>query len=84
VNWRFVLITSSTDFAQSCFGDAVLWFYDGLNGSVIAGLWNPHVVASRQWKITLGYSTLPVNEVSGDKVFASRVSANLETERYPE
>ena len=38
---------------------------------MIAGLWNPHVVAARQWKITLGYSTIPVNEASEDKVFPS-------------
>ena len=58
---------------QSYFGDAILWFYDGVNGSIIAGLWNPHVVAARQWKITLGYSTLPVGESTGDKVLSPSI-----------
>lgn len=51
---------------------------------MIAGLWNPHVVASRQWKITLGYSTIPVSEASEDKVFPSQFSADLETDGHVE
>ena len=51
-----------------CFGDAILWFYDDVAGSVITGLWNPHVIGSRQWKVTLGYSSIPVGESDGDEV----------------
>jgi hypothetical protein len=34
----------------------------------MAGLWNPHVVAPRPWKIALGYSTIPVADVPKDDV----------------
>ena len=60
-----------------CFGDAILWFYDDVDGSVIAGLWNPHVVASRQWKITLGYSSIPVGESSDKNVCLLLIIADL-------
>ena len=43
---------------RALFGSSVLFFYNEHDGSVIAGLWNPHTV-SRSWKVNLQYSTLP-------------------------
>jgi hypothetical protein len=57
--------------AQVCFGDAILWFYDNVAKSVIVGLWNPHVVASRPWKVALGFNSTPIGESAKDNVRSS-------------
>lgn len=49
------------------YGNAIVFFYDGTDGDIIAGLWNPQT-GSRQWKVNLAYSTAPlVEERGGDE-----------------
>ena len=44
---------------DSVFGSAILFFANGTDKPVIAGLWNPQT-APRSWKVNLSYSTVPV------------------------
>ena len=41
------------------YGSAILFFANGTDKPVIAGLWNPQT-APRSWKVNLSYSTVPV------------------------
>jgi U3 small nucleolar RNA-associated protein 22 len=45
---------------QDVYGDAILWFWNPDKYDVIAGLWNPVVVAQRPWKIKPGWNNSPV------------------------
>lgn len=43
------------------YGNNILFFYGANEGLfIIAGLWNPHVLGSRDWKVNLTYSTRPM------------------------
>ena len=44
---------------EDLYGDAMVLFYDGDGGDVVAGLWDPQT-ERRAWKLKLGYSTIPV------------------------
>jgi U3 small nucleolar RNA-associated protein 22 len=44
---------------DSVFGSAILFFANGTDKPVVAGLWNPQT-APRSWKVNLSYSTVPV------------------------
>lgn len=55
------------------YGNAIQFFYDAVDGGVIAGLWNPQA-RSRQWKVNLTYSTVPVLERIGNA--GTRIDAN--------
>lgn len=44
------------------YGNNILFFYDANEGLCIAGLWNPHVMGSRDWKVNLTYSTMPTKQ----------------------
>ncbi|KAI9685275.1 MAG: hypothetical protein M1822_004648 [Bathelium mastoideum] len=59
---------------EEVYGDAVVFFYDGYRGDVIAGLWSPHT-ARRKWKVHLDYSSMPVVGASED---AGEVDINKE------
>ncbi|EXJ73280.1 uncharacterized protein A1O5_03040 [Cladophialophora psammophila CBS 110553] len=43
------------------FGSAALFFYDQYGGQVIAGLWKPNVLGRKEWRVRLGWSSVPVN-----------------------
>ncbi|KIW74971.1 hypothetical protein Z517_11742 [Fonsecaea pedrosoi CBS 271.37] len=42
------------------FGSAALFFYDRYGGTVIAGLWRPTVSGRKEWRVRLGWSSVPV------------------------
>ncbi|OAP58639.1 hypothetical protein AYL99_07729 [Fonsecaea erecta] len=42
------------------FGSAALFFYDRHGGQVIAGLWKPAVLGRKEWRVRLGWSSVPV------------------------
>lgn len=44
------------------YGNNILFFYGANEGVFIAGLWNPHVLGSRDWKVNLTYSTRPMKQ----------------------
>jgi U3 small nucleolar RNA-associated protein 22 len=50
-------VLSFLDELQRRFTNSVVFFHGEVNGSVIAGLWNPQAVASRPFKVNLGYAT---------------------------
>jgi U3 small nucleolar RNA-associated protein 22 len=52
---------------ETCFGSALVLFYDDVGGGIIAGLWKPETTEERGWKLKLGYSTIPVVK-GGDEV----------------
>jgi U3 small nucleolar RNA-associated protein 22 len=51
------------------YGSAILFFANGTDKPVIAGLWNPQT-APRSWKVNLSYSTVPVKAGEEDQVSA--------------
>jgi U3 small nucleolar RNA-associated protein 22 len=51
------------------YGSAILFFANGTDKPVIAGLWNPQT-APRSWKVNLSYSTVPVKTAEEDQVSA--------------
>ncbi|KIW00895.1 uncharacterized protein PV09_07647 [Verruconis gallopava] len=50
---------------ERVFGQALVFFYDDNGGDVIPGLWNPSC-EERSWKLSLGYSSVPVRSSSAD------------------
>lgn len=44
------------------YGNNILFFYGANAKLFIAGLWNPHVLGSRDWKVNLTYSTRPMKQ----------------------
>ncbi|KIW28320.1 uncharacterized protein PV07_07995 [Cladophialophora immunda] len=42
------------------FGSAALFFHDRYGGQVIAGLWKPTVLGRKEWRVRLGWSSVPV------------------------
>ncbi|KAK7883771.1 U3 snoRNP protein [Exophiala xenobiotica] len=42
------------------FGASALFFYDRHGGTAIAGLWRPSVLGRREWRVRLGWSSMPV------------------------
>jgi len=42
------------------FGASALFFYDRHGGTAIAGLWRPSVLGRREWRVRLGWSSVPV------------------------
>lgn len=51
---------------QALFGEVVMLFFDEIRRDVIAGIWNPHT--RRQWKLKLGYSSMPVGKADETEV----------------
>jgi len=47
------------DELKTLYGNTIVFFHDGTDGDIIAGLWNPQT-GPRQWKVNLTYSTSPV------------------------
>jgi U3 small nucleolar RNA-associated protein 22 len=52
---------------EASFGNVALFFYnDGVDGGrTIAGLWRPLVRGNREWRVRLGWSTLPLPPQNG-------------------
>lgn len=44
------------------YGNNILFCYGANEGLLIAGLWNPHVLGARDWKVNLTYSTRPIKQ----------------------
>jgi len=49
---------------ERVFGQAMLFFTEESDAEVIAGLWNPQA-EERSWKLSLGYSSIPVSGQDG-------------------
>ncbi|RMZ82306.1 hypothetical protein DV738_g1814, partial [Chaetothyriales sp. CBS 135597] len=45
---------------ERAFGNVALFFYG--EGKVIAGLWRPSVLGKKEWRVRIGFSTLPLRE----------------------
>ncbi|GJJ13055.1 hypothetical protein Clacol_007304 [Clathrus columnatus] len=45
---------------QDVYADVIEFFYDVYGGTSVGGVWKPDLLASKQWKVHLGYSSLPV------------------------
>ncbi|KAK5049326.1 hypothetical protein LTR84_004255 [Exophiala bonariae] len=45
---------------KATFRNTALFFHDGHGGDVIAGLWRPAVVGKKEWRVRLGWSSVPV------------------------
>jgi U3 small nucleolar RNA-associated protein 22 len=52
-------VRSFLDELERLFTNSVVFFHGEVDGSVIAGLWNPQTVASRKFKVNLAYATKP-------------------------
>ncbi|KAI4142182.1 MAG: hypothetical protein L6R39_005060, partial [Caloplaca ligustica] len=67
---------------EELYGDCIVFFYNRSGGAgVVAGLWNPQTTGAREWKVGLGYSTMPVSadgDGNGDTEQRSRVAINKE------
>ncbi|KAI9697863.1 MAG: hypothetical protein M1820_007650 [Bogoriella megaspora] len=62
---------------QRVFGDAVVFFWDGYERDLIAGLWSPHT-AARRFKVHLAYSTRPIQGQAGEEGEGGEVEINKE------
>lgn len=49
------------------FGQAALFFFDTHGGSVVAGLWRPSVLGRKEWRVRLGWSSIPVLAEKGEE-----------------
>jgi U3 small nucleolar RNA-associated protein 22 len=47
---------------KAVFGATALFFHDSHGGDVIAGLWKPAVLGKKEWRVRLGWSSIPVSE----------------------
>ncbi|EXJ95689.1 hypothetical protein A1O1_00812 [Capronia coronata CBS 617.96] len=45
---------------EHAFGSTALFFHDQHGGRVIAGLWRPSVLGTKEWRVRLGWSSVPV------------------------
>ncbi|KAJ9604136.1 U3 snoRNP protein [Cladophialophora chaetospira] len=45
---------------EHAFGSSALFFYDKYGGKLIAGLWRPSVLGRKEWRVRLGWSSVPV------------------------
>jgi U3 small nucleolar RNA-associated protein 22 len=59
-------VRSFLDELERLFTNCVVFFHGEVNGSVIAGLWNPQAVASRTFKVNLAYATKPSGKIEED------------------
>jgi U3 small nucleolar RNA-associated protein 22 len=65
---------------EAVFKGVALFFYgaSGDGGDVIAGLWRPAVKGKREWKVRLGWSSVPIRE-KGEADGERKVMAELNT-----
>lgn len=49
------------------FGATALFFRDPYGGAVIAGLWKPGAQGTKEWRVRLGWSSVPVPPEEGNK-----------------
>lgn len=47
---------------KAAFGATALFFHDSYGKDVIAGLWKPSVLGKKEWRVRLGWSSMPVSE----------------------
>lgn len=52
---------------NDAFGSTALFFHDKYGGSVIVGLWKPTVLGKKEWRVRLGWSSVPVPGEKGDE-----------------
>jgi U3 small nucleolar RNA-associated protein 22 len=57
---------------REIFGHVVLFFY-GEGRDVICGLWRPHTFGRREWRVRLGWSSIPIGvegsaEIKGEEI----------------
>lgn len=45
---------------NDAFGSSALFFHDRYGGRVIAGLWRPSALGRKEWRVRLGWSSVPV------------------------
>ncbi|KAK7207462.1 Nrap protein [Myxozyma melibiosi] len=63
---------------ESVFDGAAVFFRNRLRNDVIAGVWDPRIMAERSWKVYLGYSTRPVQEEGVEQKGTATVRANVD------
>jgi U3 small nucleolar RNA-associated protein 22 len=49
------------------FGSVALFCCDRYGGKVVAGLWKPHVLGRKEWRVRLGWSSVPLAAEKGDE-----------------
>jgi len=50
---------------KAVFGTAALFLYDDCGGDIIAGMWKPAVLGQKEWRVRLGWSSVPVPVIEG-------------------
>lgn len=45
---------------EHAFGSSALFFHDTYGGKVIAGLWRPSMLGRKEWRVRLGWSSVPI------------------------
>lgn len=50
---------------EAVFGTTALFFYDSHGGDIIAGMWKPAVLGQKEWRVRLGWSSVPVPAAEG-------------------
>ncbi|KAI9488082.1 Nrap protein [Zychaea mexicana] len=71
---------------ERIYGDIVLLFHDQFGGDKIGIVWNPMTAAPKQWKVNLGYNSIPVDmnqdgylePAKGKKEISKLVKPNFE------
>ncbi|KAL2441475.1 U3 small nucleolar RNA-associated protein 22 [Exophiala dermatitidis] len=49
------------------FGNAAVFFHDPHGGKVVAGLWKPNAMGTKEWRVRLPWSSVPVRGSKGDQ-----------------
>ncbi|KEF62098.1 uncharacterized protein A1O9_00070 [Exophiala aquamarina CBS 119918] len=52
---------------EAAFGSTALFFHDSYGGDVIAGMWKPVVLGRKEWRVRLGWSSVPVPVAEGQE-----------------
>lgn len=53
---------------EKLYTGSVVFFHSEVNGSIIAGLWNPQTMAPRTFKVNLAYATKPVTSKDEEEI----------------
>ncbi|KAJ5772055.1 hypothetical protein N7520_002584 [Penicillium odoratum] len=69
---------------QACYGQNLLLFHGDERCGVIAGLWNPQTLKSRNWNLKTAYSTAPADSESSDRVTINQLAILNEIARLGE
>lgn len=65
---------------EQAYGDVAIFFHGEAEATVnvICGLWRPHVRRTREWKIRLGFSTVPSSRVDENATESTACEVNLD------